>query len=121
MLVACWLLHDAWFRDRKRFTAAVKQLLAGGLNELAELVPATQLTSDPDRREELVRLCLQGLGLRPAGETTAQAQDRLTTLNSVERQRVVQEAQQAERRAQKIRDAMAKKAAAEAAARYMRE
>lgn len=121
VLIASWLLHDPWFRERPRFAAAVKLLLASGLNELAEVVPAPQLVSDPDRREELVRLCLQALGLRPADESMASAQDRLTTLNSVERQRVIKEAQEAERRAQEIRDAMAKKAAEEAAARYMRE
>ena len=83
--------------------------------------PAPQLVSDPDRREELARLCLRALGLLPAGETAAQAQDRLTTLSTAERQRVIREAREAERRAQKIREAMVKKAAEEAAAKYMRD
>lgn len=121
VLVTAWLLHDAWFREHRGLAGPALAFLTGGLEELAGLVQAPLLTTDPERREELARLTLQALGLRPAGETVAQAQDRLTTLNSAERQRVIKEAQAAEQRAQKIREAMAKKAAEEAAARYMRE
>jgi len=85
------------------------------------LAQAPSFVRDPDRREELVRLCLRDLGLRPAGETVAQAQDRLATLNTAERQRVLQAARQAEERARAIREAMAKQAAEEAAAQYSRE
>jgi hypothetical protein len=133
VLVAAWLLHDPWFRnlspdlsaERKEgagdAAARASAFLAHGLTDLAALVPAPQCVSDPDRREELARLCLNALGLRPAGETVAQAQDRLTTLSSAERQRVIREAQAAEARARQIREAMARKAAQEAAARYTRE
>jgi hypothetical protein len=121
ILVAAWLLHDPWFRARQKFAGAARKILEHGLTELSDVVQAPQLVSDSDRREELARLCLKGLGLRPAGETAAQAEDRLTTLNSAERQRVVRAAREAERRAQEIRDAMAKKAAEEAAAKYMSE
>lgn len=121
ILVACWLLHDDWFRARPQFAPVARRFLAEGLDELAGLVPAARLATDPDRREELARLALQALGLRPAGESAEQAQDRLTTLSSVERQRVIKEATVAEERARKVREAMAKKAAEEAAAKYMRE
>jgi hypothetical protein len=105
-LVAAWLLHDEWFRARKEFATPARRLFGGGLTELEALVPAEQLVSDPDRREELVRSCLRALGLRPAGETVAQAQDRLTTLSSAERQRVIREARSAEERARAAREAM---------------
>jgi hypothetical protein len=121
VLVACWLLHDGWFRAQGRFAAPALRFLDRGLNELAGLVDAPQLVTDPDRREELARLCLAALGLRPAGETVEQAQDRLTTLSSVERERVIRASRAAEERAAKIRAAMAKKAAEEAAARYSPE
>ncbi|MBP7601669.1 MAG: hypothetical protein KA750_09995, partial [Thermoflexales bacterium] len=62
-----------------------------------------------------------GLALRPAGESVAQAQDRLATLNTAERQRVIQAARAAEERARAVREAMARKAAEEAAAKYNRE
>ena len=121
VLVACWLLGDPWFRQHPRFAARVYTLLANGLQEVSEVVQAPDFIADPDRREEFVRLCLDALGLRPAGESLAQAQDRLATLSSVERQRVIRAARDAEQRAQAIRDAMAKQAAEEAAAKYTRE
>lgn len=121
VLVAAWLLHDAWFRSRRQFAAAAGRFLADGVRDLAALVPAEKLVSDPDRREELARLCLRALGLRPAGETVAQAQDRLTTLSSAERQRVIREARAAEERARAIREAMAAEAARLAATRYSPE
>jgi hypothetical protein len=121
VLVGCWLLHDSWFRGRQSFADRSQRFLAEELSDLANLFPASRLVTDSDRREEFARLALKALGLRPAGETAVQAQDRLTTLSSVERQRVIREAAVAEERARKVREAMAKKAAEEAAAKYMRE
>lgn len=121
VLIASWMLHDSWFRSRGRFAEQAFELLTTGLKEVAALVDSQKFVSDPDRREELARLCLKGLGLRPAGETSAQAQDRLTTLDSAERVRVVKAAREAEERARLIREEMARKAAEEAAANYGRE
>lgn len=121
VLIASWLLHDIWFRSRGRFADQAFELLTNGLKEVAKLVDPPKFVSDPDRREELARLCLKGLGLRPAGESIAQAQDRFTTLDSAERVRVVQAAREAEKRARLIREEMARKAAEEAAANYGRE
>jgi len=121
VLVAGWLLHDPWFTQQKRFAAPAYDFLAMGLNELARHVKASSFVSDPDRREELARLCLKALDLRPAGETEAQAQDRLNTLNTAERQRVIQAARQAEQRAREIREAMARKEAEEATDKWSRE
>ena len=121
VLVACWLLHDPWFLADARLAEAAHTLLAGGLREAAEATPADKFVSDADRREELARLALRDLGLRPAGESVAQAQDRLTTISTVERQRVLAAARAAEERAQAVREAMAKKAAEEAAAQSSRE
>ena len=121
VLIAAWVLHDPWFRQQNRFGAGAVAFLTAGAAELAALTQAPLFVSDPDRREELVRVVLRDLGLRPAGETRAQAADRLTTLNTAERQRVMVAARQAEERSEAIRAAMAKKAADEAAAQYSRE
>lgn len=121
VLIAAWLLYDSWFRSRNRFAIQACTLLATGLSDAAAVVPPPSFVSDPDRREELARLCLKALGLRPAGETEAQAEDRLATLDSVERARVVRETRAAEERARQIREEMARKAAEEAAAVYGRE
>jgi|SRR5579859_1720403 len=120
-LLACWLLDDDWFRGQLDLAEPVLKLLRDGLVELAATTAAARFVSDPDRREELARVCLSELGLRPAGETIAQAQDRLATLNAAERQRVVKAARQAEERAQKIRVAMQRQAEQEANAKAMRE
>jgi hypothetical protein len=121
VLVACWLLYDPWFRERRRDGREASRFLREDLAELAPLVKAARLVSDPDRREELARLCLKALGLRPAGETVEQAQDRLTTISTLERQRVIRASRAAEERMRQIREAMKKKAAEEAAAKLRRE
>jgi hypothetical protein len=121
VLVACWLLHDPWFRQQRRLGPVAVDFLTSGLAHLAGLTQAPRFVSDPDRREELARLALRHLGLRPAGETEVQAADRLNTLDSAERERVQRAARLAEERAQAIRAAMAKQAADEAAAQYSRE
>lgn len=120
VLIGCWLLHDPWFIEHQQHSD-VLELLAVGLDEVADLTNASKFVSDPDRREELARLCLKGLGLRPSGESEAQAQDRLATLNTAERQRVIKAAREAEARAQQIREEMARKAAEEAADKWGRE
>ena len=121
VLVRSWLYADEWFRQRQSFAVRVKTALRNHLDGLADLVAADLFVTDPDRREELVRLCLEALELRPQGETQAQAADRLQNLNSVERHRVFQAAEERERRARELREAMKRKQAEEAAARYMRE
>ena len=120
--IVAWLLEDAWFLDRPQLAPGICRLMQGDrLGRLSEMVPPETIVADPDRREELVRVCLHALGLRPRGESVAQATDRLTTLDTVERERVVRSTRAAEARARRIREEMAKKAAQEAAARYSPE
>jgi hypothetical protein len=120
--IVLWLLRDDWFLSRPQLAPATWNLLqSDSLAGLANLVSPESIVNDPDRREELVRLCLQGLGLTPDGESAAQAADRLTTLNSVERERVIRQTRKSEARAREIREAMARQRAEEAATRYSRE
>ncbi len=120
-LLGAWLLADPWFQGRG-LAAAGRAFLGGeALAALAEAADAPKLIADADRREEFARLALQALDLRPAGENEAQAQDRLSTVSTVERRRVVRAAQAAEARAREIREAMARKAAEEAADKWTRE
>ncbi|MGE0755440.1 MAG: hypothetical protein AB7F89_04080 [Pirellulaceae bacterium] len=117
--VVCHLLHDAWFFARPQLGPAMwSVLLAPELGRLVKLVRADRIVQDPDRREELARLCLRLMRLRPQGESEAQANDRFTTLDSVERTRIVKATAAAERRAREIREAMARDAARDAASRY---
>src|SRR5206468_2280723 len=120
-LLLCWLLSDDWFRQANLEAKNILPLLDMGANELAAQVAARKFVSDPDRREELARFALARLGFRPAGETLAQAQDRLTTLNSAERARVLRAARAAEERSRQIREALTRKAAEESADKWTRE
>ena len=55
------------------------------------------------------------------GESAAQAKDRLTALDSLERVKVLRDTLEAEARANEVRKMMAKRAAEEAAAKETRE
>ena len=120
-LIGAWLLYDEWFRQHPELNAHAFDFFKNEVAALSAVTNAQKFVSDPDRREELARVALSALGLRPQGETVTQAQDRLTTLNAAEREQVVQAARVAEQRAQAVREAMAKKAAEEAAAKSYRE
>jgi hypothetical protein len=120
-LIACWLLYDPWFQDQNSLSNLALEFLVSSVNELAPVTQAKKFVNDPERREELARLCLKDLGFRPAGETIAQAQDRLNTLSSVERQRVVRAARVAEDRAHAIREEMIRVAKENATAKVTRE
>ena len=120
--VTAWLLYDEWFLKLSEIGNAARELLVSNqLAQLSQLVRVEALVDDPDRREELSRICLRELSLRPAGETETEATDRLNALDSVERERVVRKTRAAEARAREIREKMAEQAAREAAARYTRE
>lgn len=122
-MLGAWLLADPWFTTDPPIDRAWGFLTTGPVNltGLAAVVPSASLVTDEERREELARLLLKALDLTPEGETEAQAVDRLTTLDSVERVRVIVATREAEERAAAVRQAMHEKAAAEAAAKASRE
>lgn len=115
--LAAWLLHDAELLQCGA-TKLWDVFLAEDWEPLAKLIRAEKFTSDPDRREEFARLCLAMLGLQAAGESAAQFNDRLSTLSSVGRERILRETAKAERRAREIREAMARQKALESASRF---
>lgn len=120
-LLLAWLLADEWFRQARLSRAGVLALLVDGASELAAFAAAERYVTDAERREELVRYALARLDYRPAGETVAQAQDRLTTLSGAERARVLKASRAAAQRARAIREALARKAAEESADKWTRE
>lgn len=117
----CWLLDAPEFRALEIAPAGLWRLLTEVAPQLAQQASLRQFLNDPDRREELLRLTLAELGLRPAGETPAQAQDRLSSISSFERARVLEAARAAEARAREIREALRRKAAQEGADKWARE
>lgn len=90
-----------------------RELHAAGKNSI--------YVEDVDRREEFIRVALAAINLRPEGETKIQADDRLMMVSSFERKRVMEAAKAAEERAAQIREALARKAAEEAANKMSRE
>jgi len=119
--IACWLLAERWFIEAAIGPASLLARLDEDLRELAAVTPAHQFVQDADRREELVRLLLARFGFRPAGESAAQATDRLSRISGTERQRLLDASCEAEERARAIREALAKKAAEESADKWTRE
>ncbi len=123
-LVFAWLLADSWFHryagtrvSQKRVWYTFTTLAVAHGAEGS----AAQWLSDPKRREEIVRSMFATLELLPEGETDAQADDRLTRVSSAQRKRLLAAAREAEARAEVVREALAAKAAQEAADKYTRE
>ena len=117
VLVACWLVTEPALLACGPATLS-KWLSARELVTLSLLVDPLKFVRDPDRREELARVTLRALSLTPAGESSAQATDRLSTVDSVKRHEVLLAAKAAEERAAAVRKAMEEERAREAAARY---
>ncbi len=117
----CWLLWNPGLRAHGADAKQLRRLLVVEVAELASVVRVTDLDQEAERREELVRRGLRALGLRPGGETEAQARERLGQVDSVEAFRIIREAEERERRAREVREELARKAAAEAAAKISRE
>lgn len=121
VMIGVWLLADDAFASAGADRADTLRFLGDAVGELAEVTAARQFVADPDRREELVRVALARLGMRPEGESVAQATDRLSSVSGTERRRLVAASREAEQRARAIRAALAKKAAEESADKYTRE
>ncbi|WP_442782339.1 hypothetical protein [Collimonas fungivorans] len=120
-MIAAWLLAEPWFVAAGPTQQDLLKVLDEVVSELAAATPAHQFVADPDRREELARLALARLNYRPAGETPAQASDRLASISGAERRRLLTASRAAEERARAIREALIRKAAEESADKWSRE
>lgn len=120
-MIGAWLLADPWFLAQHLDAAVLVQTLAEVAAEMAAATPAHRFTSDAERREELARTMLARFGYRPAGETVAQATDRLAAISATERRRLLEASRAAEQRARAIREALARKIAEESADKWTRE
>ena len=127
VLLALWLLHGDQLkaelsqRASPELRRSLLNLLGQPLRDRASVLNAQSAVRTTPGREEFARQLLAALGLRPEGETLAQAKARLEASDSIERARLVEAANAAQERARKLREAMARKAAQEAAMKYNRE
>ena len=122
--VLAWLLADDWFMAAQPMRTVAEGLLDlfdTTAADLARSTRAQQFVADPERREELARVALARLGFHPFGESATQAADRLTAISGMERRRLLLASRAAEARAEKIRAALARQAAEEAADKWTRE
>ena len=119
VLAGAHLLWHPCFRGAPR--AGLQRLLVHDLEALSAVANVDSLFEDEERREEIVRLALRTLRARLPEETSNDAEDRFRQVDSVERTRVLRAAAEHEKRARAVREAMARKAAEEAAAKVARE
>ena len=116
-----YFLADPAFKACNFSSEALLISLQNTAQELFDAGNNRVYVEDVDKREEFIRVVLASLKLRPEGETQAQADDRLLTVSSLERKRIMQASRVAEERAERIRKQMAAKAARQAADKLSRE
>jgi hypothetical protein len=121
ILAACHVLWHPALRGNPMNRAAIERVVVQELASVAAVLPLGSLFEDEDRREELVRRILRAASCTLPGESENQGEDRLRQLDSVERYRVLAAAAERERRTREVREAMARKAVEEAAAKVSRE
>ncbi len=121
LLAACHALWHPSLRGVGVARDGIERFLVQELAALAAVAPVESLDTDEERREELARRVLRSTGLRPAGESGTEFEDRLRQVDSVERHRLLAAAAERERRNRQVREQMARKAAEEAAAKVSRE
>ncbi len=122
----CYLLHDPWFgefaeKKGESFRNGIMTLITRDLRRHTDAAQAGRYVTEPEGREEIGRILLDGLGLLPQGENDIVARDRFFSISSVERAKVMEKSREAQKRVQEIRKAMARKAAEEAASKMSRE
>jgi len=120
--LAVWLLHAPELRTiqptpRVPSPAALNDALRG----LATYAKARRIPQEPERAEELARVLLSALELRPAGESESESKARLGALDSAARAKVLEESRRAHQRAKEVADTMRRKAEEEAASKVSRE
>ncbi|HOP64573.1 MAG TPA: hypothetical protein PK358_14835 [Spirochaetota bacterium] len=121
--ILCHIYHDPALRElsvshekiRKFFLSRKPEELASCIDDAGIFI------TDPERREEICRLALNVTGMYPSGENEKRAKERLATLDSVEREKILDKTREAQKRAREIREAMLRKEAEEAASKMSRE
>jgi hypothetical protein len=120
-LLLVYFYADAEFRKTPLDAYQLVASLQEKAKELQSITEPQTYIDDVDHREEFIRLALAAVNRHPQGETPEQAADRLISCSSIERKRVLEAAKAAEERAAKIREALARQAAQEAANKMSRE
>lgn len=120
-MILVWLLADECFVHAGCAPGRLLAILFEQAAELADGTSAHAFVHDPERREELARIALAHLDMRPDGESAEQAADRLSAISGSERRKLVAATRAAAQRSREVREALARKAAQEAADKWTRD
>ena len=115
------ILNDDFFYNRSENILNAKKLFGENLINLVKLIEPTEFIFDDERREELIRYILLNLNYYPKGENENKAKDRFTSIDSIERKRMIDASIAAQKRAKELREAMERQEAEEAASKWNRE
>jgi len=120
--ITCYLLYIPFFKNQPRLKNPLLKLFKQHLVGYKTIVSSNKFLSDSQRREELVRFVLYHLGYYPLDESEKYAIERLTTLDSVERVKLIEETKKAHlKREKEIMEAIRRREAQEAASRMSGE
>lgn len=120
VLLICFFLSDKSFKNLNLHFTKIKSLILS-FKKISDLIPIKNFLYDMERKEEFIRLNLNSLGLILKNETIAKFQDRLKSIDSIERQNMFEESKKLRERARLLKEEMARKEAEEAASKMNRE
>ncbi|KAF2336964.1 hypothetical protein [Flavobacterium daemonense] len=119
--ISTWLLCHTDFKNNPQIENKLQKFWFEELLTTTVYVKYNDWISDDERAEEMVRLLLYCCEVMPFGESHNEAADKLASINSAERYKVLKESYEAHERIMNIKREMAEKAAREAANVYGRE
>jgi len=119
--ISTWLLSDQNFINNPEIKDKLYNFWFEELRLASEYVKFIEWINDEERAEEMVRLLLHCCGIIPHGENQDEATDKLSSLSSVDRHKVLKQSYEAHERIMNIRREMEEKKAREAANVYGRE
>ena len=119
--ISIWLLSHRNFINSALIEDKLYNFWFEELSEASLYVKFKEWISDDERAEEMVRLLLHCCEIIPDGENQDEAADKLSSLSSADRQKVLKQSYEAHERIMNIKREMAEKKAREAANTYGRE
>ncbi|OXA75690.1 hypothetical protein SAMN05444397_11537 [Flavobacterium aquidurense] len=119
--ISTWLLSNPDFINNPVIEDKLYSFWFIELHKASAYVKCNEWINDDERAEEMVRLLLYCCEIIPFGENQDEAADKLSSLSSVERHKVLKQSYEAHERIMKIKREMEEQKAREAANTYGRE
>lgn len=119
--ISTWLLYHQDFVNNPLIENKLSNFWFEELGKAAVYVKFNDWISDDERAEEMVRLLLNCCEILPKDENENEATDKLSSISSVDRHKVLKESYEAHERIMRIKREMAEEKAREAANTYGRE